>query len=129
MNVYSTKIGELTVEELAEGLMVGDLLDVSFHDESIEPQAGNVVFINRAKTLTLTIYGTSMSRTVRFYSVDSQLNVIPIIGVNLSDYTLGTSTNGTTQLWQFDVTGLIAVYMELVAVDGGNVSVKGRLVT
>jgi hypothetical protein len=50
------------------------------------------------------------------------------MGVRLSDLATGINTTGTAEYWQFDVTGVYQVVMDLTAVAGGNVSVKGRAV-
>jgi hypothetical protein len=50
------------------------------------------------------------------------------MGIKVSDLSTGVSTTGTGEVWQFDVTGLEEVIMDLTAVSGGNVSVKGRAV-
>ena len=40
----------------------------------------------------------------------------------------GNSSTGNNEIWQFDVSGLVSVVMDLTEVSGGNISIKGRLV-
>lgn len=53
---------------------------------------------------------------------------IPLMGVNLSTLATAISTTGTGELWQFDITGLSKVFMDLTAVATGPVTVKGKAV-
>jgi hypothetical protein len=100
----------------------------TFLDAASTPTSGTIVAVEDYKTLTIEIYGTSSSRTVNFYGIGESETSRALMGVKLSDLVTGTSTTGTGELWQFDITGLVSVTIDLTAVAGGNVSVVGRLV-
>ena len=78
--------------------------------------------------LTVEIYGTSTARTIAFIGRGPSGTDRAIMGVRLSDLSTATSTTGTGELWQFDITGLTAVFCDLQVVAGGNVTIKGRAV-
>lgn len=101
---------------------------VTFHDGATVAADGETFEVGAYKTLTVEIYGTSTTRTVAFIGIGPSGSQRTIMGVKLSDLTTGTSTTGTGELWQFDITGLTTVIMDLTAVAGGNVSVKGMVV-
>ena len=63
------------------------------------------------------IHGKSASETKRF-----------ILGVNLFDLRMCTSTTARDQIWSFEVTGLESIIMEVVSVSGGNVMNKNKVV-
>lgn len=102
--------------------------DVTFHDAATVAANGTVLTVNGYKTLTVEIYGTSTSRTVAFKGRGPSGEDRSLMGVNLSDFSTATSTTGTGELWQFDITGLTSVFMDLTSVSGGNVSIKGKVV-
>jgi hypothetical protein len=104
------------------------IADVTFHSAATQAANGTAVLVGGYKTLTVEIYGTSATRTVTFYGRSASGTIRAISGIKLSDLTLTASTTGTAELWQFDVTGLEYVLMDLTAVNGGNVTVKGRLI-
>ena len=101
---------------------------VVFHADATSAADGTVFTVGNYKTLTVEIYGTSTSRTVAFIGRGAGVTDRALMGVNLSDFSTGTSTTGTGEIWQFDITGLTSVFMDLQAVSGGNVSVTGRVV-
>lgn len=101
---------------------------ITFHDAAVAPADGAPLAVGGLKTLTVEIWGTSTSRTVEFKAAGPEGTYRLISGVRLSDLTIATSTTGTAEFWQFDITGLAAVIMDLSAVAGGNVTVKGRAV-
>jgi len=81
------------------------------------------------KTLMVEIYGTSASRTVTFYAKGQSGALRVLSGVNLNGLAVANSTAGTDELWQFDISGLDAVIMDLTVVAGGNVTVKGKAIS
>lgn len=105
-----------------------DAVAVVFHNEASSAADGATIPVDGNKTLTIEIWGTSATRNVAFMGIGPSGTARPINGVNLTDFTVDVSTSGTGELWQFDVTGLTSVIMDLTAVSGGNVSVKGKLV-
>jgi hypothetical protein len=102
--------------------------NVVFHDAVTVAGNGASFEVGSYKTLTVEIYGTSTTRTVTFYGKGPSGTLIALMGIKVSDLSTGVSTTGTGEVWQFDVTGLEEVIMDLTAVSGGNVSVKGRAV-
>jgi hypothetical protein len=104
------------------------VLNFTFHNAATAAADGNSFPVGRYRTLTVEIYGTSATRTVAFMGVGPSGAAYAISGVKLSDLTTGTTTTGTGELWQFDITGLSQVIMDLTAVAGGNVTVKGKAV-
>ena len=103
--------------------------EVIFHTTATVAANGTPFTVGTYKTLTVEIYGTSTSRTVTFYGKSKSGTLRAIQGVRLSDFTLAASTTGTAEMWQFDITGLDTVTMDLTAVAGGNVSIAGNAVT
>jgi hypothetical protein len=101
---------------------------VTFHDEATEAADGTAFTVAGYKTLTVEIYGTSTSRTVEFKGAGPSGTYGAIMGVRLSDFVTATQTVTSGEIWQFDVTGLTTVIMDLSAVAGGNVSVQGKAV-
>jgi hypothetical protein len=134
---FSAKSGRLVKEDGAT-VNVGDLLENStlnklpyehtFQNAATTTGNGTAFVVGSYKTITVEIYGTSASRTVTFYGKSKSGTLRAIQGVRISDFTLATSTTTTGEIWQFDITGLDYVVMDLTAVAGGNVSVKGTAV-
>lgn len=100
----------------------------TFHDEATVAADGTAFTVGGHTTLTVEITGTSTSRTVDFKGAGPDGTYRSISGVNLDGLASATSTTGTGELWQFDITGLETVIMDLSAVSDGNVTVKGRAV-
>lgn len=105
------------------------ITEVVFQDASATTGNGIEFFVDGEKSLTIEIYGTSTSRTVTFYAKSASGTVRALKGLKMSDWTSDTSTTGTGEIWQFDITGLYSVIMDLTAVSGGNVSIKGRAIS
>jgi len=100
----------------------------TFHNAATSTGNGTEFTVGNMKTLTIEIYGTSTSRTIEFYGKGDSGTLRSIKGINLSTFEAATSTTGTGELWQFDITGLISVVIKLAAVSGGDVTIKGRAV-
>jgi hypothetical protein len=114
---------------------VADLFkkEVIFHDEETEIGNGNQFEVKAYKTLTVEIITSieNTSRTITFYgkSKSGVLRLIPGIKVSGdTEYTIATSTTDTGEIWQFDIAGWEYIVMDLTAIAGGNVSVKGNVV-
>ena len=103
-------------------------VDVVFHDAATQVAEGTVFTVAGYKTMTVEIYGSSTSRTVEFMGRGPAGANRAIMGINLSNFATAVSTIGTGEIWQFDITGLTSAIMNLQAVAGGNVSVKGKAV-
>ena len=102
--------------------------DVTFHDAATVAADGTAFTVLGYKTLTVEITRTAGTSTIAFIGEGPSGANIALMGVNLSTLATATSTTGTGEIWQFDVTGLTSVFMDLQAVAGGNVSVKGKAV-
>lgn len=89
---------------------------------------GTALTVGGYRTLTVEISGTSTSRTLEFKAAGPSGAYRQLTAVRLSDFTVASSTTGSGELWQFDVTGLSSVIMDVTAVAGGNVTVQGRVV-
>ena len=107
----------------------GNFRDFTFHDAAIVAANGATLKLKAAhKTLTVEIRGTSTSRTIAFYEKMSNGTLVPLMGVRRFDFATATSTTGTDEVWEFGIVGAIEIVMDLTAVAGGNVTVKGRAV-
>lgn len=102
--------------------------DVILHDQVITTGNGTPFTVSTYKTLTIEIYGTSSSRTITFYGKSKSGTLRLLTGINMSTFTTATNTTGTGEIWQFNITGLDYVIIDVTAVAGGNVSVKGKAV-
>lgn len=102
--------------------------DITFHDAVTVAGVGTEFTVGGYKTLTVEIFGTSTSRQITFIGRGPANYGRIISGVNLKDISVATSTTGNNELWQFDITGLLSISMNLESVAGGNVSVKGKAV-
>lgn len=108
-----------------------DFKDVTFHNAATVAGNGTPFDVDEWKTLTVEISGTSTGRTVTFYAKGASGTLRPLAGTKISaaPLTVAVSTTGTGELWQFDITGLNSVIMDLTAITDNNVSVKGRAVS
>lgn len=100
---------------------------VPFHEAATVPAQGKRFDVKGNKTLTVEIFGTATSASVSFKAVGMSGALRDLMGVKVSDLSSGTS-GGMNEIWQFDITGLETVVMDLTAVSGGDVSVIGRAV-
>jgi hypothetical protein len=105
--------------------------DFAFHTAATEAANGNPFYVYDYKTLTVEIYGSveNTARAVTFYGKGPSGTLRALKGLKLSDWSSGTSTTGTGELWQFDITGINSVTMDLTAITDGTVTVKGRAVS
>jgi len=104
--------------------------DITFQDAAVVAADGTVFTVAGYKTLTVSILRTATSGTIAFTGRGGNGADIPLMGVNLTTLTTAISTTGTGELWQFDITGLTSVFMDItVMVAGaGSITVKGRAV-
>lgn len=108
------------------GQRIGDL---TFHNEATTAGTGTVYNVADYDTLVVEIYGTSTSRTVEFKVKGPSGASYPLQGSKVGDAaTMATSTTGTGEMWEFEISAYTSVYMNLSAVSGGNVTIKGRVV-
>lgn len=115
-----------------EALIIGSLTNLhAFHNGATVAADGTAFAVGGFQTMTVYISGTSTSRTVEFKCLPPGAatgDYRPLMGVRLSDLSTGASTAGNNEVWQFDLTGLDEILMDLVAVAGGNVTIKGKAV-
>jgi len=89
--------------------------------------AAGTIPVGTAKTLILEMYGTATYSLVNFKAVSESGTALNLMGVRIADLEIGTSgTRG--EIWSFDVTGLVSFIADLVSINGGNLTVKGKLV-
>lgn len=91
---------------------------------------GTDFVVGTNKTLRVDIFGTATARTINFYHVNSNGDTVPIQGYNISTASLATNTTGITpETWVFEVTALNKVRMAVSAISGGNLTIKGTVVS
>lgn len=107
-----------------------DSTEFVFHKGATEAANGNAFKVDYFKTLTIEVFGssTNSARTVTFYGKGASGTLRAISGMKLAGLTTALSTTGTGELWQFDITGLEYVVMDLTAITEGNVTVIGKAV-
>lgn len=101
---------------------------VVFHAAATVAAVGLVFPVENYRILTIEISGTSTSRSIEFIGRGISGANRPLMGVRLSDFAIATNTVATGEIWQFDITGLSSVLMNLTVVAGGSVTVQGRVV-
>lgn len=102
-----------------------------FHDTETSTSNGTQLNINSEKSLTIFTSGTSTSRTLEFKGKDIDDNIYDIVGVKINDTNFITSINTTNinEVWYFEnIEGYTAIYINISAIAGGNVTVKGKVV-
>jgi hypothetical protein len=112
------------------GLSGSNVEAVTFHEAAVAAADGTAFTVGGYKTLTVEILRTATSGTIAFTAEGPSGADILISGVNLASFATATSTTGTGELWQFDITGLTKVFMDItVMVAGaGSITVKGTAV-
>ena len=101
---------------------------VTFHEATTAAKRGNLYYVKDMATLTVEIYGTSTSRTVEFKAISASGTERAISGIKLDGLTVANQTTGNNEIWTFDISGLYKVIMDVTAVAGGNISIKGKVV-
>jgi hypothetical protein len=113
--------------------MMNEVLDHIFHNATTAAGDGAFMEVKHYKTLTVETFGSvdNSARTLAFYSKGPSGALKALAGVKISAAPLTTavSTTGTAETWQFDITGLHKIYMDLTATTGGTFSVHGRAVS
>lgn len=120
--------GKLQVDAVTIENVAAQTTAVTFHDAATVAANGATFTVGAYKELAIEIYGTSTSRTVTFYGKGPSGTLRALQGMRLSDLSLANGTANTGELWYFQITGLTEVVIDLTAVAGGNVSVKGKAV-
>lgn len=109
----------------------GNTETFTFHDGVSAAGDGNILNLNQAhKTMILEIDSDVTSHNITFNAKLSSSDYKSIAGVRLDTLTTATSTSGKSELWQFDVTGLTSIKIDITALTagGGTTTVIGKLV-
>lgn len=103
---------------------------INFQSTATATGNGTSLTVGGLKNLTvgITSAGGNTARTIEFHGVDAAGNDNLIAGVNKNGLNTATSTTNTGETWQFDITGLVTVYMKLTAITTGSVTVMGLAV-
>jgi hypothetical protein len=104
--------------------------EVIFHHEATVPAEVSLP-VGAYKSLTLELFGTSTSRTVKFYGVGKSGIKRPLPAVKMTgdvNFDMMTETTLTGCIFELSITGLDYVIVDLTAVAGGNVSAEGSMV-
>ncbi|WP_338465078.1 hypothetical protein [Shouchella rhizosphaerae] len=99
-----------------------------FQDSVTAPGVGEPFHVRDFKKMNIEIHGNSTSRLIRFMGSQGSGIRRPVMAARLSDLHLDTQTYGTGELWQIDLTGLNTLFIDVVEVTGGTVTVEGRAV-
>ena len=100
----------------------------TFQDVATVVLEGNEYKNDCADSITFEISGTSVSRTIVFEGLSLSGAWYPIQCANLSTITFASQTNGSGELWQVDISGLLRFRTRISAVSGGNITIKGKVV-
>lgn len=106
-----------------------EVKSVTFHDNTASPSEGTPFDVGYFKTINLKITGTSASRTIKFEAAGYDGVYEPVMGVRPKDFSMDVSSTDNNESWQFDVTGFSRFRARVESVVGGNVSIKGRVVS
>jgi hypothetical protein len=106
----------------------------TFHDAVTTNGNGNdLAFggnISANAILVISISGTSAARTITFKGLDLNGNYVDILATNLVSAATATSTAGVNnEQWRVNVSGLVGFRCVLTNIAGGNLTVKGRLIS
>jgi len=101
-----------------------------FHNASAAIGDGDLLKIRGDfQTINLEITGTAVASTLIFEGKSHDAGAwYPISCVNLSTLAIASQTAGKDELWQVDLTGLIQFRTRISAINGGNLSVDGKVV-
>jgi len=108
----------------------GIVKDHAFHVSAVAAADGSPFEVGAYKTLAVDIDGAPTSHTVLFKCTGANGVEKTLKGMKVSDWATGTSTSGTSETWQFDITGLKTVIMDISAMvpGAGSLTVKGTAV-
>lgn len=108
-----------------------ETMEFIFHNAASVAANGNALKVDYWKKLLVEISGVAANtaRTVTFYGKSLSGTLRAISGVKMSDLSTGANTTGTGELWQFDISGLEYVIMDLTSITGGTVTITGKAVS
>lgn len=99
----------------------------TFHDTATSGGVGTALNASGYSTLSVAIDGTATSHSITFLGIVPNGTYQPIAGVRKHDFSIATGTTSKYETWDFDVTGLGNVVMNIASIAGGNITAKGRL--
>lgn len=104
--------------------------DHTFHTAATAAAVGTAFTVGAYKSITVDIDGAPTSSTVAFKCTGANGVAKVIKGLRVSDWTTAVSTTTSVETWQFDVTGLQTIYMDITAIVAGpgSLTIKGRAV-
>jgi hypothetical protein len=97
----------------------------TFHDAATVAADGTDMDVAGLATVSVQISGTSTSRTVLFKSSVDNTNFLDIMGMDIATLSPSVSTTDTGKIFMFDVRGISKLRMDISAVAGGNITIKG----
>ena len=100
--------------------------DHTFHSAETSTGDGTAFDVESYSTLAIKTTGTSSSRTLNFYAVDADGNKTAILGTKVGTTTTATTSTAKDEYWVFDVRCINQVIINIGAISGGNMTIKGR---
>ena len=100
--------------------------DLIFHNESATPNSGLEFEVKDYKNLRIGVTGTATSFTLLFRGQVGDV-VTALLGIDSNSLELLSSTTIKETTYEFDIESYEKVWFGLSAVDGGNITVKGRV--
>ena len=101
------------------------ILPLVFHDEQTVPDSGLEFEVGEYKNLRVGISGTATSHEIMFRGESGGV-VTALTGIREDGLLLGTSTTSLGEVWEFDIESYDKVWFGLPAVEGGNITIKGK---
>jgi hypothetical protein len=101
--------------------------DIVFHDESDSPNGGLEFEVKGYKNLRISVDGTATSFELVFKGQVGDV-VDDLTGIESVSYELKTSTTTIDKIYEFDIEGYEKIWFGLPEVEGGNITVVGRVV-
>lgn len=111
--------------------ITGNLVkQIDFQMNSTVVGSGTSLTVEGFKNLTVGIASSieNTARNIEFHGIDAVGNDNLISGVDKNSMLIASSTSNTGGTWQFDITGLATVYMNLTGITLGNVTIIGLAV-
>ncbi|MCY8544378.1 phage-like element PBSX protein XepA [Bacillus vallismortis] len=107
----------------------GNTFDFVFHEKADSAGEGAALLVNGAERLLVEVYGTADTSEVKFWGKSLSGEKLPIRGVKSEDASTALGTVGKAEAWAFDIKGFKEIIMEIANITGGNLSVKGTVVS
>lgn len=130
-NLFNKIFDEPNSRIKVDASITGSLANqIIFQSAAVAAGNGASLTVTGLKNLTvgITSAGGNTARTIEFHGVDAVGNDNLFTGINKNGLTTATSTINTGETWQFDITGLVTVYMKLTAITTGTITVAGLAV-